>query len=104
MAKIKPGDFCLLIKKDCIGLKCAWYTQVRGLNPNTGEEIDEWKAKDPIERFQEIILSSGLVTQSEIETLIAKVREGTRDAIKEASAAPDSDPAELLSSVFREAN
>ena len=68
------------------------------------EEIDEWKAKDPIERFQAIILSSGLVTQSEIETLIAKVREGTRDAIKEASAAPDSDPAELLSSVFREAN
>ena len=42
MAKIKPGDFCPLIKKDCIGLKCAWYTQVRGLNPNTGEEIDEW--------------------------------------------------------------
>lgn len=70
----------------------------------TKEEIDEWKAKDPIERFQEIILSSGLVTQSEIETLIAKVREGTRDAIKEASAAPDSDPAELLTSVFREAN
>ena len=70
----------------------------------TKEEIDEWKAKDPIELFQEIILSSGLVTQSEIETLIAKVREGTRDAIKEASAAPDSDQAELLSSVFREAN
>jgi len=70
----------------------------------TKEEIDEWKAKDPIVRFQEIILSSGLVTASEIETLIAKVREGTRDAIKEASAAPDSDPAELLSSVFREAN
>ena len=42
MAKIKPGDFCPLIKKDCIGLKCAWFTQVRGLNPNTGEEIDEW--------------------------------------------------------------
>jgi hypothetical protein len=42
MAKIKSGDFCPLIKKDCIGLKCAWYTQVRGLNPNTGEEIDEW--------------------------------------------------------------
>jgi hypothetical protein len=42
MAKIKPGNFCPLIKKDCIGLKCAWYTQVRGLNPNTGQEIDEW--------------------------------------------------------------
>jgi hypothetical protein len=42
MAKIKPGNFCPLIKKDCIGLKCAWFTQVRGTNPNTGEPVDEW--------------------------------------------------------------
>jgi len=40
--KIKPGDFCSLIKKDCIGLKCAWFTQIRGTNPNTGEPVDEW--------------------------------------------------------------
>lgn len=42
MAKIKPGDFCPLIKKDCIGLKCSWYTQMRGTNPNTGQPVDEW--------------------------------------------------------------
>ena len=42
MAKIKPGDFCPLIKKDCIGLKCSWFTQMRGTNPNTGEPVDEW--------------------------------------------------------------
>jgi hypothetical protein len=23
-------------------LKCEWFTQVRGQNPNTGEEVDEW--------------------------------------------------------------
>lgn len=66
------------------------------------EEIDEWKAKDPIVRFQETILASGLVTQAEIDQLTAKVREVTRDAIKDASAAPDSNPAELLTSVYRE--
>lgn len=66
------------------------------------EEIDEWKAKDPIVRFQETILASGLVTQAEIDQLTAKVREMTRNAIKDASAAPDSNPAELLSSVYRE--
>jgi len=42
MAKIKQGNFCPLIKKDCVGLKCAWYTQIRGTNPNTGEPVDEW--------------------------------------------------------------
>jgi hypothetical protein len=40
--KIKPGTYCPLIKKECIGLKCSWYTQMRGKNPNTGEDIDEW--------------------------------------------------------------
>ena len=23
-------------------LKCAWFTLLRGTNPNTGKEIDEW--------------------------------------------------------------
>jgi len=40
--QLKPGDFCPLLKKDCVGIKCSWFTQVRGTNPNTGQEIDEW--------------------------------------------------------------
>ena len=40
--ELKPGTFCPLLKKDCIGLQCSWFTQVRGTNPNTGKEVDEW--------------------------------------------------------------
>ena len=40
--EIKQGNFCPLIKKDCIALQCAWFTQVRGTNTNTGKEVDEW--------------------------------------------------------------
>jgi hypothetical protein len=40
--ELKPGTFCPLIKKDCIKLQCAWFTQLRGTNPNTGKEVDEW--------------------------------------------------------------
>jgi len=40
--EIKPGNYCPLLKKNCIGLQCAWFTQVRGHNRNTGKEIDEW--------------------------------------------------------------
>ena len=40
--QIKNGTFCPLIKKDCVQLKCAWFTCLRGTNPNTGQEIDEW--------------------------------------------------------------
>lgn len=40
--EIKPGTYCPLVKEDCLQLKCAWFTQLRGTNPNTGKEIDEW--------------------------------------------------------------
>ena len=40
--EIKPGNYCPLLKKNCIGFQCAWFTQVRGQNPNTGKEVDEW--------------------------------------------------------------
>ena len=40
--KLEQGKFCPLIGKDCIGLQCSWFTQIRGTHPQTGEEIDEW--------------------------------------------------------------
>lgn len=36
------NNYCPLIKKECIQNKCAWYTHIRGINPNTGQEVDEW--------------------------------------------------------------
>ena len=40
--ELKPGTYCPLIKKDCMGIKCSWFTQMRGTNPNTGKDVDEW--------------------------------------------------------------
>jgi hypothetical protein len=40
--KIKTGKWCPLIRKECVGLKCSWFVEVRGMNPNTGEMVDEW--------------------------------------------------------------
>lgn len=40
--QLKPGNFCPLIKDECKGLQCNWFTQVRGKNPNTGQDVDEW--------------------------------------------------------------
>lgn len=40
--ELKPGKHCPMLNKDCIQLQCHWFTQVRGTNPNTGKEVDEW--------------------------------------------------------------
>jgi len=41
--KLDAKTGCPLHKfKPCKQLACAWFIQLRGLNPNTGQEIDEW--------------------------------------------------------------
>ncbi len=40
--KIEPGHYCPLLKKNCIQTKCAWFIQLRGQHPQTGNDIDEW--------------------------------------------------------------
>ena len=41
--KLEPGKFCPLIQKDCIGLQCAWFTRVQGVDTNTGNQVDEFQ-------------------------------------------------------------
>jgi hypothetical protein len=41
--EIKPKNGCPLYNfNPCKQLECAWFIQVRGTNPNTGREVDEW--------------------------------------------------------------
>lgn len=41
--QIKPKNGCPLDNfNPCRELDCAWFTQLRGMNPNTGKDIDEW--------------------------------------------------------------
>jgi hypothetical protein len=40
--QLKPSNFCPLIKEDCKGLGCSWFTQLRGTHPQTGQPVDEW--------------------------------------------------------------
>lgn len=41
--KITPKTNCPLNSfEPCKELECAWFTQIRGHNPNTGVEVDEW--------------------------------------------------------------
>ena len=40
--KLEQEHWCPLIGEECMKLKCEWFTQVRGTNPQSGEEVDEW--------------------------------------------------------------
>jgi hypothetical protein len=41
--KIEPKNNCPLDGfNPCRQLECAWFMKIRGANPNTGQEVDEW--------------------------------------------------------------
>lgn len=41
--KIQSKNQCPLNNfEPCKQTDCAWFTQIRGHNPNTGQEVDEW--------------------------------------------------------------
>jgi hypothetical protein len=41
--KIEPKNQCPLNNfEPCKQLDCAWFLKIRGNNPNTGEDIDDW--------------------------------------------------------------
>jgi hypothetical protein len=41
--KIEQKQNCPLNNfEPCKQLECAWFIQVRGVNPNTGEDVNEW--------------------------------------------------------------
>lgn len=70
----------------------------------TKEEIEQWKNDDPIVAFEQKLEELGVLNRDELNNVAAGVRELIRTAIAEATTAPDSDPAELLSSVYRQVN
>lgn len=40
--QLKRENWCPLIKKECVGLKCSWFMKIEGYDINTGNRVDEW--------------------------------------------------------------
>tara|TARA_Y100001970_G_scaffold128567_2_gene158723 strand:+ start:1288 stop:1620 length:333 start_codon:yes stop_codon:yes gene_type:complete len=41
--QLQSGDFCPLINGKCKQFECKFWSQIKGTNPQTGQEIDEWE-------------------------------------------------------------
>jgi pyruvate dehydrogenase E1 component alpha subunit len=52
------------------------------------EEIEAWKARDPIARFEKEIVALGLATEAQVASIAAEVEKEMAEAVAEASASP----------------
>jgi TPP-dependent pyruvate/acetoin dehydrogenase alpha subunit len=50
--------------------------------------IDEWRARDPIERFERLLLELGAATPSDFSAIDARIRAELDVAVEEADASP----------------
>ncbi len=64
------------------------------------EEVEYWKARDPIRRMGDWLLSEGLATQEELDAIKAKVDQEIEGLIKFAQESPLPNPEEAIEGVF----
>jgi pyruvate dehydrogenase E1 component alpha subunit len=55
-------------------------------------EIEAWRAKDPITRFQRFLMKRNLLDEQQDQQLVASVEEEINEAVREAEAMPPPDP------------
>ncbi len=66
------------------------------------EEIDEWRRKDPIGKFQRRLIEGGLAEQGEFERIEAEVETEVAEAVAFAEASPLPPPEALFEDVYVE--
>ncbi len=64
------------------------------------EELEEWKAKDPIPRFEAKLLESGTMTQKDLDATKARIGKAVEAAVTFAQESPLPKPAALLEDVY----
>lgn len=66
----------------------------------TREEIKEWQKKDPVPRFEKVLLDKGLLTKEDILRIQKEADAEVAEAQKFADESPDPKPEEILSKVY----
>ncbi len=64
------------------------------------EEVDAWRAKDPIERLERYLLSEGALTDADRESISAEAEDGARAMRDALNQEPALDPLELFDHVY----
>ncbi|HEX2728268.1 MAG TPA: thiamine pyrophosphate-dependent dehydrogenase E1 component subunit alpha [Rubrobacteraceae bacterium] len=66
------------------------------------EEIEEWRLKDPILRFEKYLTENGLLDEEQKEAMDAEIKAEVAEASEYADNAPFADPEDVLTGVYAE--
>ena len=77
--------------------------QTLGMKYRSDEEVDQWRARDPIPRHEALMARVGAMTLEEAEAARAEVGAEVEAAVEFAEQSPMPDPADLLTDVYSDA-
>ena len=70
----------------------------------TKEEVESYKAKDPVEMVKNSLLEYNFATEESIQLLNNKVNDIVEDSVKFAEESPYPDPSELFKDVYMQSD
>lgn len=66
----------------------------------TKAEIEEWKKRDPIARYEKLLCEHGLLTEEKIKVIDEKINQKVKASVEYAKQSPKPEPEEVLSDVY----
>jgi pyruvate dehydrogenase E1 component alpha subunit len=78
------------------------YGTMRGESWGSNDEVEEWKAKGPIKRFQARLIEMELLTDKDVQTIYKEIEKVIDDAVTFAEESPFPTPEEALVDVYAE--
>ncbi len=64
------------------------------------EEIKQWQERDPIGRFETLLLKADVITEEQVEEIEKEMEQVIQDAVEFAENSPDPDPADVMEWVY----
>jgi pyruvate dehydrogenase E1 component alpha subunit len=66
----------------------------------TKEEIQAWKEKDPIGRFETLLIDADVITDADVDEIYEEMNRSIDDAVAFAENSPEPDPSEVIEFVY----
>ena len=79
-----------------------WYghSEIDPANYRTQEELESWKRRDPVPRFERLLMERGVIDEGFKQQTLQRIEREIEEAIEFAEQSPHPDPSEVLEDVY----
>ena len=79
-----------------------WYghSEIDPANYRTQEEVEYWKKRAPVPRFERLLMERGVIDESHKQSTLQRIEREIEEAIDFAEKSPHPDPSEILEDVY----